>query len=74
MSANRRYKRAQERFKDKIHKQFIERTKNMTEEQLRAYVDKQVAKYSYLDNVAIVEDGKGPSIEDLFDKKEQYGG
>jgi hypothetical protein len=74
MSANRRYKRAQERFKDKIHKQFIERTKNMTEEQLRAYVDKQVAKYSYLDNVAIVEDGKGPSIEDMFDKKEQYGG
>jgi hypothetical protein len=74
MSANRRYKRAQERFKDKIHKQFIERTKHMTEEQLRAYVDKQVAKYAYLDNVAIVEDGKGPAIEDLFDKKEQYGG
>jgi hypothetical protein len=70
MSANRRYKRAQERFKDKIHKQFIERTKHMTEEQIRAYVDKQVAKYAYLDNVAVVEDGKSPSVEDWFDKKE----
>jgi hypothetical protein len=74
MSANRRAKRAQERFRIKIHKEFIERTKHMTDEQIRAYVDKQVAKYAYLDNVAVVEDGKGPSVEDLFDKKEEYGG
>jgi hypothetical protein len=69
MSANRRYKRAQERFKEKIHKQFIERTKHMTEEQLKAYVNKQVEKYAYLDKVAVVEDGIGPSVEDLFDKE-----
>lgn len=56
MSANRRFRRQEERFKNKIHKQFLERTKHMTEEQLRAYVDKQVAKYAYLDNVAIINE------------------
>jgi hypothetical protein len=71
MSANRRYKRAQERFKEKIHKQFIERTKHMTDDQLKAYVNRQVEKYAYLDKVAVVEDGIGPAVEDLFDKKEQ---
>jgi hypothetical protein len=70
-SANRRNKRAEEKFKIKIHKEFIKRTKHMTDEQLKAYVDKQVAKYAYLDKVAVVEDGKGPAVEDLFDKKEQ---
>jgi hypothetical protein len=59
MSANRRFKRAQERFKDKIHKQFIEKTKHMTEDQIRDYVNKQVQKYSYLDQVAIVKDEDG---------------
>jgi hypothetical protein len=73
MSANRRYKRAQERFKEKIHKQFIERTKHMTDDQLKAYVNKQVEKYAYLDNVAVVEDGIGPKVEDLFDKPDEYG-
>lgn len=73
MSANRRAKRAQERFKEKIHKQFIERTKHMTEEQLKEYVNKQVARYAYLDKVAVVEDGIGPSVEDLFDKPDTYG-
>jgi len=58
MSANRRFKRAQERFKEKIHKQFIERTKHMTEDQLREYVNKQAAKYAYLNNVAIIDEEK----------------
>jgi hypothetical protein len=70
MSANRRYKRAQERFKEKIHKQFIEKTKHMTEDQIKSYVDKKVEKYAYLNQVAVVEDGKSPSVEDWFDKKE----
>lgn len=73
MSANRRARRSEERFKIKIHKEFIERTKHMTEEQLRAYVNRQVEKYSYLNQVAVVEDGKGPAVEDLFDKEERQG-
>ena len=70
-SANRRAKKAEEKFRIKIHKEFIKRTKHMTDEQLKAYVNKQVEKYAYLDKVAVVEDGKGPAVEDLFDKKEQ---
>lgn len=73
MSANRRYKRAQERFKEKIHKQFIERTKHMTEDQIKTYVDRMVNKYAYLNQVAVVEDGVGPKVEDLFDKPDEYG-
>jgi len=70
MSANRRYKRAQERLREKIHKEFIERTKNMTEDQIKTYVDRMVNKYAYLNQVAVVEDGVGPKVEDLFDKVE----
>lgn len=57
MSANRRARRSEQRFKIKIHKQFIERTKHMTEEQLIAYVNKQVEKYSYLNQVTKEENG-----------------
>ena len=57
MSANRRFKRAQERFKDKIHKEFIQKTKSMTEEQVRNYVNKKVEKYAYLDQVAVINEG-----------------
>jgi predicted peroxiredoxin len=70
MSANRRFKRQQERLKEKIHKEFIQRTKNMTEDQIKIYVDRMVNKYAYLNEVAVVEDGTGPVIEDMFDKVE----
>jgi hypothetical protein len=70
MSANRRYKRSQERLKEKIHKEFIERTKNMTEDQIKTYVDRMVNKYAYLNEVAVVEDGVNPAIKDWFDQKE----
>jgi hypothetical protein len=77
MSANRRAKRAQERFRIKIHNEFIKRTKHMTDEQLKAYVDKQVAKYAYLDTVKVIEDSKMQSIEDFVgtnkEQTEQYG-
>jgi len=77
MSANRRHKRAQERFRIKIHKEFIERTKHMTDEQIRAYVDKQVAKYAYLDKVEVIEDSGVQSAEDLDriykEQSQQYG-
>jgi arsenate reductase-like glutaredoxin family protein len=58
MSANRRFNRQQEKFKQKIHKEFLERTKNMTEDQLRDYVNKKVAKYAYLNEVAVIDDNK----------------
>jgi predicted peroxiredoxin len=70
MSANRRFKRQQERLKEKIHKEFIQRTKNMTEDQIKIYVDRMVNKYAYLNEAAVVEDGTGPVIEDMFDKVE----
>jgi hypothetical protein len=58
MSANRRFRRQQERFKEKIHKQFLERTKHMTEDQLKEYVNKMVEKYAHLNEVAVINDEK----------------
>lgn len=49
MGIDRRQKREKERFTIKIHKEFQERIKGMTEDQIKEYVNKQVKKYSYLD-------------------------
>jgi hypothetical protein len=48
MGIERRLKRKKERFTQKIHKQFQERIKGMTEDQIREYVNKQVEKYAWL--------------------------
>jgi len=48
MGIERRQKREKERFRIKIHKEFQERIKGMTEDQIKEYVNKQVQKYSYL--------------------------
>lgn len=71
MSANRRFRRQQERFKTKIHKEFMERIKGMSEDQIKSYVNKMVEKYSYLNDVSVIQDGSGPLIEDMFDKNEE---
>jgi hypothetical protein len=48
MGIERRKKREKERFMIKIHNEFQERIKGMTEDQIKEYVNKQVQKYSYL--------------------------
>ena len=48
MGTERRLRRQKERFKEKIHNEFKERIKGMTEDQIREYVNKKVEKYSWL--------------------------
>ena len=48
MSHIRRQKREKERLMVKLHKQFLERIKGMSEEQVKNYVNKQVEKYKWL--------------------------